>query len=564
MSDFKIVPSYLEFKSAPKIASQVSLDLNQTQKELIQWVRNANINLAQLYDDEKQTSFRYRPTFKVDYIYDNTYTGTTEYLPFQYNLYYVEAAQSKLSNIWKGYPQNFEFDFYRPRVMEDHFMYKPQSAYTYNWTYYITYPFENDPNQEMEVFYSGNTVKFLASDGIPFVITQGVEGGANVITFNCFAPHGLNENDYVELSLSYDSQNIFSVLSLGNDSYDSSATVFNILNVGYTGDTFDVGSFGTLKKIVDPENPETKSKYYVRKHKVLANENDIEITKIGFEVNPFRNEKQFEFSSITPNNLNRISQKTSSYSYAITLKNDLILSGVSDNQKREVSEIFLSVVNKGFSGYFNKPFGLSGLKQGWFFNISKESNFWWDDLNTISDSNIPYSSYTQTNGSTETFYYNQVLQTDDVLYGDFCEWNDYYQYERVVSEYIQKLKFNQDIFVTTTTPTTNAPGYYYPVHHSMPIKVFSNYIETGIADQVINVPNSAFYSETDQEFRWREPYSIGEFDNDDRGVNYPYLNNALYPYQYVVFKLIPEGSNYQNILQGYPNVSYQPLIDDCE
>ena len=282
MSDFKIVPSYLEFKSAPKLSSQVSLDLNQTQKELIQYVRNANINLAQLYDDEKQTSFRYRPTFKVDYVYDNTYTGTTEYLPFQYNLYYVEATQSKLSGIWKGYPQNYEFDFFRPRVMEDHFMYRPQSAYTYNWTYYITYPSENYPDQEMEVTYSGNTVKFLASDGIPFVITQGVEGSANIISFNCFAPHGLGVNDYVELSISYDTQNVFSVLSLGNDSYESSNTVFNILNVGYTGNTFDVGSFGTFKKIIDPENPETRSKYYVRKHTILANENDIEITKIGF------------------------------------------------------------------------------------------------------------------------------------------------------------------------------------------------------------------------------------------------------------------------------------------
>ena len=182
----KIVPSYLEFKSAPKISSQVSLDFNQTQKELVEYVRNANINLAQLYDDEKQTNFRYRPTFKVDYVYDNTYTGTTEYLPFQYNLYYVEATQSKLSGIWKGYPQNYEFDFFRPRVMEDHFMYRPQSAYTYNWTYYITYPSENDPDQEMEVTYDGNTVKFLASEGIPFVITQGVEGSANVISFNCF------------------------------------------------------------------------------------------------------------------------------------------------------------------------------------------------------------------------------------------------------------------------------------------------------------------------------------------------------------------------------------------
>ena len=564
MNNFTLIPSSLNYKSSPSVDLEINIDLNQTQKELIQYVRNSNVNLAQLYDDEKQTSFRYRPTFKLDYIYDNTYTGTTEYIPFRNNLYYVDATQSKLSGIWKGFPQNYEFDFFRPRVMENHFTYLPQSAYTYNWSYYLSYPFENDYDKEMEVYYDGNILNFKASDGIPFVISQGTQGSASVIEFNCFAPHGLSENDFVELSINYDTQKIFSVLSLGNDNYDSSSTVFNILNVGYTGNTFDTGVVGTFKKIIDAENPETKSKYYVRKHKILINENDIEISKTGFELNAFKNQRQLEYSAITPNNIDRISQKTSSYSYNITLNKDLILSGITDNQKRELSEIYLTIINKGFSGYFNKPITGSGLKQGWFINLTNTANYWWDDFNSKSDSNIPFSSYTLTNGSTETFYYNDVLNEGDVVYGDFCEWNDYYQYERVVSSFIQKIKFNQDIFVTTTTPTTNAPGYYYPVHFSMPIRVFSSYIETGNADQVINIPDYAFYSEFDQGFRWREPYQIGFFDDNDRGVNYPYLNNALYPYQDVIFKLIPEGSNYQNILGGYPSVAYQPLIDDCE
>lgn len=563
MNSFTIIPARLNYKSAPILDSQVTIDLDQTQKELIQFVRNTSISLAQLYDDERQESEIYRPTFKVDYIYDNTYTGTTDYLPFQYNLFLVDAAQSKLSGIWKGFPQYYEFDFFRPPVNDNHISYVPQSAYTYNWTYYITYAAENDYDKNMQVTYSGNTLNFQAQDGIPFVVFNTKQGGANIISFQCFMPHGLTVNDYVELSFSYGNQNVFNVFSLGNSKSLSSDFVFNIVDVGYTGNTFDNGIMGTFKRVANPDNIETKSKYYVRKNKVLANESNIYVTKSGFELNPFKNVRQFEFSSITPNNIDRVSKKTSSITYNFTMKNDLIISGITDNQKRPLDEIYLSIVNKGYSGYFNKPYGNGGLKQGWFFNITKDLSPWWENFNSNSDTNIPTSSYTRTSGSTETFYYNDVLNIGDLIDGDFCEWNDYEQIERVISPYIQKIRFNEDVFKTVDKPSNNTPGYYYTVHHPMTIKVFSSYVETGVADITENIPNYAFYSASDQLFRWREPYTIGEFDNDNRGVTYPFLNGAQYPYQSVIFRLIPEGSNYQDVLDGYA-LGGQPIIDDCE
>ena len=424
MNSFTIIPARLNYKSAPILDSQVTIDLDQTQKELIQFVRNTSISLAQLYDDERQESEIYRPTFKVDYIYDNTYTGTTDYLPFQYNLFYVDAVQSKLSGIWKGFPQYYEFDFFRPPVNDNHIAYVAESAYTYNWTYYITHASENDYTKNMEVTYSGNTLNFQAQDGIPFVLFNSKQGGANIISFQCFMPHGLTVNDYVELSFSYGNQNVFNVFSLGNSKSNSSDFVFNIVDVGYTGNTFDTGRLGTFKRIANPDNIETKSKYYVRRNKVLANESNIYVTKSGFELNPFKNIRQFEFSSITPNNIDRVSKKSSSLTYNFTMKNDLIISGITDNQKRPLDEIYLTIINKGYSGYFNKPYGNGGLKQGWFFNITKDPSPWWENFNSNSDTNIPTSSYTRTNGSTETFYYNDVLNIGDLIDGDFCEWND--------------------------------------------------------------------------------------------------------------------------------------------
>ena len=140
--------------------------------------------MAQTFDDERQKSTIFRPTFKVDYIYTNTYTGTTNYLPFQNWLYYVEPEVSKSSGIWKGYPQYYEFDFFRPNIPDGHLAYKGKSAYTYNWTYYITYAAENDYKKAL-FFTSASlgTFNWLAEEGIPFSIINTFENGSPIVQF---------------------------------------------------------------------------------------------------------------------------------------------------------------------------------------------------------------------------------------------------------------------------------------------------------------------------------------------------------------------------------------------
>jgi hypothetical protein len=368
--------------------------------------------------------------------------------------------------------------------------------------------------------------------------------------------------EYVELSFSYNNINLFQVYSLGNNAFNSEEYVFNVFNVGYTGTTFANNTTGTFKRVTNPQNIiETKSKYYVRRHRILTNVNDCIMTKNAFEKNVFTEERKLEYSSITPNQVTRVSQKTSSNSFNVTVNYDLNLDGVLDNQKRPVSELFLTVINKGYTGYFNKPHNGVGIKQGWEFNLTKTSNFWWDDNNTVSNTNIQVSSYTKTSGVTKTFYYNQDLMSGDTIDGDFCEWNDYDQIERVVSPYYQKIKYNQDVFQTTALTNTNAPGYYYEPHHSMTLKVFSNYVETGDINLIEGIPNYAYYSNSDQQFRWRDIYTYGFRDNLGRGVNYPFLNSAQYPFENTEFRLIPEGINYTTLGVQFP---YKPLIDGCE
>jgi hypothetical protein len=565
MNKYSLIPSSQRYKGAPALNEELTITLQEQSQEITEYDRTSTLSLAQVYDDERQTNTIFRPTFKVTYLYDNTYTGNTTYLPFQYNLYYTDPISSKQSGIWRGFPQYYEFDFYRPNVGGNHFQYKAKSAYTYNWMYYLTYPYENDGNRQLTYFSrTNNDVNWIASSGIPFSITSTTRNGNGLVSFVCIAPHGLTIGEYVELSFSYRGSNIFQVFSLGNGLFGSREHVFNLFNIGFTGATFSNGTTGTFRRVINPSNLiETRSKYYIKKYKVLTNLTDLAITKAGFEKNVFGEEKKLEYSSITPNNVTRISQKSSSNTFDLTSNYDLDFVGLRDNQKRPLNEISLTIINKGYSGYFNQPFRGVGLKQGWEFNLSKTTNPWWDLNNERSNTSIPVSAYTLTNGARKTFYYNLDLKAGDVIDGDFCEWNDYEQAERVVSKYYHKLKFNQEVFQTTNSYSTNTPGYYYSPHNPMVLKVFSDYIETANLGQIDNVPSWAFYSNVDRQFRWRDIYTYGFIDNLGRGVDYPYLNSAHYPYTQVIFRLIPEGINYNENLDGF-NFAIKPLIDECE
>jgi hypothetical protein len=564
MNKYKIIPSNLSYKSAPIVDQELNINLEAQSQELVEYDRSATISLAQVYDDERQASYTFRPTFKVNYLYENGITGATDYLPFQYNLYYVDPIESKISGVWKGFPQYYEFDFFRTKTSDQHLDYKSASAYSYNWNYYITYPSNNDENKNMSYSSSAiGNINWVAKDGIPFSLLNSSLNGKPTIEFQCIAPHGLSVGEYVELSFSYSNTNIFQVYSLGNGMFDSESNIFSILNYGYTGTTFNNGRTGTFKRVINPSNlTETRSKYYVRKHKVLTNVGDVTAIKNGFELNPFKDEKKYEFAPITPNGVSRVSQKTSSNSYNFTIEKDINLFGLLDNQNRPVSELFLTIINRGYTGYFNYPTANVGLKQGWAFNITNSPNSWWDATNVNSNTNIGVNSYVKTNGVTKTFYYNKDLQKGDLIDGDFCEWNDYEQAERVVSNYYQKIKFNENVFQTTQTPNTNSPGYYYIPHNKLTIRVFSDYIETGNPENVLNIPNYAYYSQSDASFRWRDLYTYGFIDNLGRGVDYPYLNNAHYPFSNVVFRLIPEGYN-QSYNLGM-DITIKPLIDGCE
>ena len=270
---------------------------------------------------------------------------------------------------------------------------------------------------------------------------------------------------------------------------------------------------------------------------------------------------------LTPNERKRTSVKEGSRSYTLTFNCDVNTLPLLDNQKRPVSELFFTTIWRGYFGWTDK------LKQGWDFNTfldKSKPQIWWDTNNPDSSTTINQSQYTSLLGDTP-FYYFDLLSSGDTIDGDFCEWNNFEQLERVISTYQHKFSYNPKWFaLDNTLPSTNQPGYFYQPHRGIQIRAFSDYIEEGSSFNVVGIPDYAYYSTTNALFRWRDLYPYGYIDTDGVGVDYPYLNDAHYPFLNTIFRITPEGynipSDYNQIGKVPINISTipEPTVDECE
>jgi len=573
-NQYNVIRPDLQFASAPDSDISINTYLDQTQSEVIDYDRTVTVNLATLFDNERNSSTTFRPILKISYIYENSLVGSTQYEIYRDRLYYVNPEQSSPllggNNIWSGLPSYQEFEFIRTDETNPQINYKAISASSYNWSMVISYPYFNDPNVPMNYYFEDNSSlsPWTSGDGIPFYISTGSDNGLPIIQFNCIVKHGLAEGEWVELSFDYQGTSTFQVFSLGNGTEGSDEYIFNLDNVGYTGTTFDSGNQGTFKRIYDINNiTESKSSYYVRVHKVITNPQDSLITSNGFELNSFQDYAAYQFSSLTPNNVASIAKWQSSNSYNVTVARDLdITERLLDNNNRPVSQIFATFQNVGYYGWWNK------LRRGWEFNmLPGQTNPWWDLTNGLAvESNLTTNYTRNVNGSTVcvnppdcyTFTVNLPRVSGDTLYGDWCEFNNITQRERVVSKYMNKLTYYTKGFDVSGEPTSNPNGYYYQTHYPITLKVFSDYVESADSDFVEGVPNYAFYSQSLQSWLWRDLYPLGFIDTNGDGVDYPFLNDSHYPFTNILFRLYPEGASFD--INSLYSVVPEPIIDGCE
>ena len=584
IDNLRVVLGSLRYKSAPNTNLFFQVPLLQTHKEMDEFDRSVDVSLEQVFDDERQISDLFRPTCKFSLIFKNKFSGTTNYPPFENNLYYVNAevaaaaqCQFGSSTVWSGYPQFNEFDFVRndynisgytipsgntsPPIVHVNFVSK--SASSYNWNFYLTYAYDN-VDRQLEVLNKNNVlISWSASTGIPFTIQKRIANGKPLITFNSPMKHGLSVGEYVILSLSYNNNSIFQVYTLGNEFFNTDEYSFNIIDVGYTGTTFNNGVNGTLKRVINNNNTgDTIAKYYIRRHQILTNPEDAVMVKAGFEQNIFGSKKKYESSGFTPNGVARVSVLEGSQAYTLSFNNDIRINPLLDNQKRPLTELFFTILWKGYFGWtlgkdVNNDF--RKLKQGYQFNLPNGGTptNWWAYSNSKSNTNFNYSEYTR---DSYTFTYVDSLRSGDILDGAFCEWNDYEQKERVISHLYHKLTYNSNVFnLNETSVTTNPKGYYYEPHYPLTIRVFSDYIEDAPPQNNYDIPNYAYFSVNDNAFKWRDIYSYGYVDTTGLGVNYPFLNGSHYPYGNFMFRIIPEGTDFveQTIIED-------PITDPCE
>ena len=592
-----IISSTKRYKGAPKQDQQLSLPLVQTQKELVEFDRSVDLSLPTVFDEERQLSFTFRPVTKFMVVFENAYTGSTKYPPFRDNLYYTNAVGNASSyypsgnvpsvpplpinsNIpWDGFPQYPEFDFIRTDIdvvgytkpPNNHLNFKSVSATTYNWTHYVSYAYLNDYNKNMYAIQPNTNFSWswISGQGLPYIITVGTNTQTRFITFQCPVVHGLNVGEFVLLSTNYNGNSFFQVSSLGDGGSGSENYIFSIQNVGYTGTTFQTLSQGTFKRVINPANSaDTISEYYVRKHKILTDANCAVLTNAGYEQNIYNVKQKCEIKSLTPNQLKRTSIKEGARSYNLSFNCDVDTSELRDNQKRPISELFITTIWRGYFGWTQQ------LKQGWKFNTFLDKGkpqIWWDQNNPNSSTSINQSQYNSLLGN-GPFFYNNPLVTGDTIDGDYCEWNNFEQLERVISLYQHKITYNENWFSLSATTLTfnNQYGYFYQPHRSIQIRAFSDYIEEGSAINVVGIPDYSYYSTTNALFRWRDLYPYGFVDTDGVGVDYPYLNDAHYPFLNTIFKITPENYNIPNDYAQSGSVPIntttipEPTVDECE
>ena len=529
--------------------------------------RTVLVNLQERFNTERQNSDIFRLSGKIVNLFGNTLTGKTTYDPFKNNLYYLDPENSIITNVWKGFPQYSEFTFGRNQGIPGHIPFVAKSASTYNWTVYASYAYSSTTAQTMSYTNEklGVTVNnFLCSDGIPYIMKKGTYNGKKVIYFYCGTDHNLSIGNSVELSDQINGTNTFRVLGLGDGTYGSEKNVFFILNLKFPNIDVYNGKTGTLKRILNIQNSaETKSRYYVRLHKILTDVDEVNVTKIAFENNPLGIKKKLEYSGLTPNQTQRVSIKEDSQSFSFTFNKDIRINPLIDNTGKPVTELFVTILEKGYMGWFNKPgYQQTAIDIGWEFNFLKDSiDNWWNHTSQYNKDNIQTGSYTY-NGN--TFYYNKDLKTGSVIKGDFCEYNDMEQKEYVLSKLYHKYSFNPDYFLDDSAFNLPA-GYCYIPHHSIPIRVFSDYIENLTQDgttnlPVVDIPSYAWFSEYEQNWYWRDIYDYGFVDAENLGIDIPFTNNAHYPFKTINFLQTPiKRTTYVET-----TLINSPIFDNCE
>jgi hypothetical protein len=603
-----LLPNKRYFKAEEENLN-LPVNLDESETLLREGDRNIVLDIAKLFDKERNESNKYKIHGKLKMVFRNLYTGSTTYDPLKSNLFYNSYGTD--TNYDGAMPYN-EFAFLRKDVLRETFTgqtgstltqdYNPEqhlvlTGTTYtghttttsieapykNWNIYLTYVHGQDENYPMAYTLSGNTVfNFQAKDGIPFRVVD------NGIYYTLISPveHGMKAGEYVILSTTgstyytysgsprvrYATTNefdrTFHIESVGNEIFRSEKFVINILKKELvSGTTLNTVVFGKrcLNKF---KLDKTTSTYYVHKHKTLTEVNDYILDKSGFESSIWEEERALMYENSNGVD-NYLVEQNRMESLIYDFKEPFILTGITNNLNYTPTEVYVTVLLRNQNGYFNYP-----PKVGYKFNFH---NTWIDSHfggTGSTETNIPKYTFTSNNATTGFTGGSELPLGTSGLTGAFIEYNRSELHERVVSEAFHKFTCKSSIFnhgqisnvtedgvvIFSGATAYNPFGYFYQPHHKIKLRELSPYVESYNTNEIYGLPENARYFPDEKLWKWRDLYDNGFLDADGYGTNYPFINGIHYVKKDINFYLRNEVT-FKNKEDGV--IKFTNLSFDC-
>jgi hypothetical protein len=539
-----ILPSK-RYANADEEELSIKLNLETSESLLRIGDRDIILDVAKLYDDERNKSVNYKIFGKMNMVFRNMYSGNTEYNYLKERLYLVGDGSN---NDFTGFIPYDEFAFLRRDLYREVTViptgntlgveYNPVTNYVgstghttitamnapyQNWNIYLSYAYTGDTQYSMKYSLSGGTThEFTAGDGIPFRVT----GNTKTFTLTSPVPHGLSAGEYVVIN-----NKPYYVNSIGNEIFDSENYVIVLNKSQFTMDdanTLSGALIVTGKRCLDRNNVAgSTSTYYVRKHKTLSDTGDYILDNVGFENPIFEHERKIILENSNGDN-DILVERNRPESVLFDFKEPLTLSGIKNNLGFTPTEVFVTTIFRNGNGYFDYPpkvgykfnFHDSWIDEHFDGDISKETN--------LSGRTFTKSGYTFTSGV--------ELPIGSELVGDFVEYNKKELKERVISGTFHKIYNPTELFdygqtddtIYSGATETNPIGLYYQAHHRVKLRELSPYLETAKTNQIYNLPENTVYDSDENVWRWRDLYTHGYIDPDGIGTNFPYVNNIHY------------------------------------
>ena len=570
---YRLIPSDKKYKGAPPVDTKIDVNLENSSRELIEGDRSVPLNLAVRYNDERQNFSRYRLYGKIQPYVDNAYSGTASQTASNliYSLYSIGNYYNGSNVQFKGYPEYRHFDFLRDDTDES-------VAEETNWNLYVTIP-TYDCDEEQPMSYTpiedGDTLTFLANEGIPYYITNKTVGGKKILEFTCGAPHGLKMGEYVRLDIPttqyagfVNGKITYPVYSLGNGKRKSDKYVFNLfipsVNNGQSPLVND-NTLGLFKRQINLNDNSSVSSYYVLEHEIITDVEDYTLNKCAFAEGVFKTVKKYQSQFENPDAIERVAIKEDYPTYLYTFTKDINVKKYLDNLQRPITTLYVTVMLRNNLGYFDYP-----PRYGWHWNFPykfKDTNFTNNIVRGHAGEPQPVSGViVNTIGSLNS---GNPLVPGDKLRGAFTEYNKYDLKERTISDITHTFNFNGAVF----NNLDGDGGYTYKPHYPVKIKEYSDYIESGDPRKVANIPDYATYFEIEKTWKWRDIYDIG-FVEGNTGVDYPFLNASHYPMTDIRFFVnrIIRANSFNNVdytlalpeLSAATNTNENFIEDGCE